>query len=82
MKSLTKVSGSKYNLGALLRDCKTRNIRFEDDVLVIPFSNEGNLKRLQEELAQPDAEQSLTNAIASAFGEKTPFRLCLQDPKG
>ena len=82
VKSLAKVSGDKYNLGALLRDCKTRNIRFEDDVLVIPFSNEGNLKRLQEELAQPATEESLTAAIASAFGEKTPFRLCLQDPKG
>ena len=53
VKSLSRNKGRKYNLGALLRDCKVNSISLDGKRLVLPFTNKANLERMQEELEDP-----------------------------
>ena len=71
--------GDHYNLGALLRDCRILNVRIEQDTLVIPFTNFSNMERMQQELANPEHEAKLTNAIKQAFSRAYPYRIDLDE---
>ena len=85
VKSLSRHKGRKYNLGALLRDCKVNSISQEGRVLVLPFTNRANLERMQEELEDPASRQRMTDALTEFFGEGCEYRLELangQQPGG
>ena len=77
MKSLSRHKGRKYNLGALLRDCKVNSISQDGQTLVLPFTNNANLERMQEELEDPASRKRMADALVSSFGEGCDFRLIL-----
>ncbi len=77
VKSLSRHKGKKYNLGALLRDCKVNSIALDGQTLVLPFTNKANLERTQEELEDPASRKRMTDALAQAFGDGCDYRLTL-----
>ena len=77
VKSLSRDKGRKYNLGALLRDCKVNSISLDGKTLVLPFTNRANLERIEEELEDPASRKRMTDALAAAFGEGCEYQLTL-----
>ena len=77
VKALGRCKGKKYNLGALLRDCKSDAVSIDDDTLVLPFTNRTNLERMEEEMADPAGRQTVTEAVEKFFGTAYQFRLTL-----
>ena len=77
VKALSRHKGRKYNLGALLRDCKVNSISLDGQTLVLPFTNKANLERMQEELEDPSSRKRLTDALAQVFGEGCDYQLIL-----
>ena len=84
VRQLGRVKGSKYNLGALLRDCRSGNVHLSDDdsTLVLPFSNAANLDRMQEELNDPRVRDTIEQAIEQSFGSRHPFQVTLAGANG
>ena len=77
VKSLSRHKGRKYNLGALLRDCKVNSISLDGKTLVLPFTNKANYERMQEELEDPESRKRMTEALTNSFGEGSDYRLTL-----
>ena len=82
VKALRRCQGKKYNLGALLRDCRVEAIHKLETKLVMPFSNRTNLERMQEEMEDPQAYKLVKEAVSLNFGEIQEFELSLSDDKG
>ena len=84
VRQLAREKGSKYNLGALLRDCRPNSVHLSDDdaTLVLPFSNAANLDRMQEELNDPRVRDTIEQAIEQCFGERHPFTVMLAGANG
>ena len=84
VRQLGRVKGGKYNLGALLRDCRTDNVHLSDDgaTLVLPFSNAANLDRMQEELNDPKIRDTIEQTIEQHFGARHPFTVTLAGANG
>ncbi len=81
VKALNRCKGRKYNLGALLRDCKPDTIRLNSDTLVLPFVHSANMERMQEELEDPNSQRMVTEAIARFFGSPYDFKITLAGEK-
>ena len=77
LKALSRHKGRKYNLGALLRDCKVNSITLDGKRLVLPFTNKANLERMEEELDDPSSRSRLSEVLAQSFGEGCEFELTL-----
>ena len=79
VRQLGRVKGSKYNLGALLRDCRSNSVHLSDDdnTLILPFSNAANLDRMQEELSDPRVRDTIEQAIEESFGSRHTFQVIL-----
>ena len=76
VRQLGKARGAKYNLGALLRDCRPEAIRTtEDDTLIIPFRNTANFDRMNEELDRPGTRETIEETLALHFGQKITFQI-------
>ena len=84
VRQLGRVKGSKYNLGALLRDCRSNTVHLADDdaTLVLPFSNAANLDRMQEELNDPRVRDTIEQAIEQSFGSRHTFQVTLAGANG
>ena len=82
VKALGRHKGKKYNLGALLRDCKANAIFLEGEVLVLPFTNKANLERMQEEMDDPNSRNRVTEAVTTSFGTPYDFKLTLANGNG
>ena len=84
VRQLAREKGGKYNLGALLRDCRPNSVHLSDDdsTLVLPFSNSANLDRMQEELNDPRVRDTIEQAIEQCFGERHPFTVTLAGTNG
>ena len=84
VRQLGRVKGSKYNLGALLRDCRPNGVHLSDDAatLVLPFTNVANLDRMQEELNDPRVRDTIEQAIEQFFGERHAFTVTLAGANG
>lgn len=84
VRQLGRVKGSKYNLGALLRDCRSNSVHLADDdsTLVLPFSNVANLDRMQEELNDPRVRDTIEQAIEQSFGSRHTFQVILAGANG
>ena len=77
VKALSRCVGKKYNLGALLRDCKADTIALESDTLLIPFVHRPNMERMQEELEELNSRNMVTEAVTRHFGTPYKFRITL-----
>lgn len=68
-RSLERTQGQRYNIGALLNDCRGTDVtvRAEDGVVVLPFRNRANLDRLELEMA---ADQSIRRRIEAELAEQ------------
>ena len=84
VRQLRRAQGSKYNLGALLRDCRVENIHFSDDssTLVLPFNNPSTLDWMQEELNVPGVRDTIEQAIERSFGSRHTFQVTLAGANG
>lgn len=84
VRQLARSKGSKYNLGALLRDCRPAGVHLADDdaTLVLPFSNAANLDRMQEELNVPGVRDTIEQAIEQSFGSRHTFQVTLAGASG
>ena len=77
VKALGRAVGKKYNLGALLRDCKPNTITLEGDTLLIPFVHRPNMERMQEEMEDPNSRNMVTEAVTRYFGTPYNFKIAL-----
>ena len=77
VKELGRKKGKKFNLGALLRDCKSGDIYLDGITLVLAFSNPSNLARMREEMDDPLGHRTVTEVVAKHFGASYDFRLTL-----
>lgn len=81
VRDLSRTKGSKYSIGALLRDCRSDSVRLSADgaMLILPFRNVANLDRMKEELDSPGARvrDTIENAIEQTFGTRYSFEVTL-----
>ena len=82
VKVLGRHKGKKYNLGALLRDCKANAVSLDGNTLVLGFSNNANLVRMQEEMADPGSRRQVSDAVANSFGVTYELRLTMANGGG
>ena len=82
VKALDRCKGKKYNLGALLRDCKPDAVSLDDDTLVMPFAHRPNMERMEEEMGDPASRKMVTEALGKFFGTPYDFRLTLLEGLG
>ncbi len=82
VKALGRHKGKKYNLGALLRDCKPEAISLEGDTLVLAFTNKSNMVRMQEEIDDPKGRRLVADAVEQFFDQPYEFRLTLVEDAG
>ena len=82
VKVLGRHKGKKYNLGALLRDCKANAVSLDGNTLVLGFSNRANLERMQEEMEDPGSRRQVSEAVAGSFGATYELRLTLANGNG
>ena len=82
VKVLGRHKGKKYNLGALLRDCKANAVSLDGGTLVLAFSNRANLERMQEEMEDPGSRRRVSEAVADSFGATYELRLALANGNG
>jgi len=77
LKVLGRLKGKKYNLGALLRDCKPNAVSLEGNTLILGFSNKANLERMQEEMDDPGSRRQVSQAVIDSFGATYEFQLTM-----
>ena len=77
VKVLQRYKGRKYNLGALLRDCRANTISLDGQTLVLPFTNKANLERMQEEMDDSGSRTRVNEALLGSFGTSYEIRLTL-----
>ena len=77
VKALGRHKGKKYNLGALLRDCKAADVSISENILVLPFTHKANLERMQEEIGDARCKKLIGDAVNDVFGGAYEFRLTL-----
>ncbi|MDA0733097.1 MAG: DNA polymerase III subunit gamma/tau [Chloroflexi bacterium] len=82
VKALNRYKGKKYNLGALLRDCKSDSIVVQDDTMVLSFSHRTNMERMQEEMEDPNGRRMVAEAVEKFFGTPYTFQLVLMEETG
>ena len=82
VKVLNRLKGKKYNLGALLRDCKPNAVSLDGNILVLGFSNKANLERMQEEMDDPNSRRQVSQAVTDSFGVNYEFHLTMANGSG
>ena len=80
IKTLSRYKGKRFNIGALLRDCK--NQRLEGDTLVLAFAHRSHLERMQEELNDPQGMRTMSEALSNSLGAPYQLKLTLMDDNG
>jgi len=80
VKALSRARGKRFNIGALLRDCKSQHV--EGDILVLAFAHRSHLERMQEELDDPQGMKTVKEAFVKQLGASYELRLTLVDGNG
>ena len=80
VKTLSRYKGRRFNIGALLRDCKSQDI--EGETLVLAFAHRSHLERMQEELDDPQGMRMVNEAMAKALGASYQLKLTLSEGNG
>ena len=75
LRELSAYRDGRYNLGALLRNCRAEEIRREDGAIILPFSHRANMERLQGELENGQAHRKFTETLDRIFGAGREYRL-------
>ena len=65
LKSLSRHKGKRFNLGALLRDCREREVG--DGLITLKFSHRSHMERMQEELSDPQSRKVIREALQDAL---------------
>ena len=81
MKALGRHKGRKYNLGALLRDCRADAVALEGDTLVLAFTHRAHMERMQEEMEYPEGKRQVQDAVTQNLGGAYELKLTLLDEK-
>jgi hypothetical protein len=82
VKALARHKGKKYNLGALLRDCRPDAISLDSDTLVLAFTHRTHMERMQEEMDDPKGRGLVTEIVGQFFGKPYGFKLTLIEGSG
>ncbi len=69
--------GETYNLAALLRDCKERDI--QDGVITLKFAHSFLMERTEQELGNRASRQELQQALSKALDDTYEVRLAMAD---
>ncbi len=80
IKTLSRYKGKRFNIGALLRDCKSQQI--EGDTLLLTFAHRSHLERIQEELDDPQGRKTVGDALVKSFGSALGLKLILSEDNG
>ena len=80
IKTLSRYKGKRFNIGALLRDCKSQHI--EGETLVLTFAHRSHLERMQEELDDPQGMKTVAEALLKCLEASYELRLTLEDDNG
>ena len=80
VKNLSRSKGKRYNIGALLRDCREQQV--DGDSLVLTFSHKSHLERMQEELDDPMGMRTVNEALANSMGTTYQLKLTLHGDNG
>ena len=80
IKVLSRYKGKRFNIGALLRDCKSQHV--EGETLVLAFAHRSNLERMQEELDDPQSMKTVNEAFGKSLGTTYRLRLTLAQDNG
>lgn len=80
IKTLSRNKGKRFNIGALLRDCKSQ--RLEGDTLILAFAHRSHLERMQEELNDPQSMRTMSEALSNSLGAPYQLKLTLMDENG
>ena len=80
VKNLSRSKGKRYNIGALLRDCREQQL--DGDSLVLTFSHKSHLERMQEELDDPMGMRTVNDALANSMGTTYQLKLTLHGDNG
>ena len=78
VRSMTKVKGKRFDIGALLRSSNARYL--DGGTLVVQFSHRSNSERLQDELEEPRGRQALEEALQQALG--APYTVRVETTEG
>ncbi len=81
VKALGRHKGRKYNLGALLRDCRADAIAVEGDTLVLAFTHRAHMERMQEEMEYPEGKRQVQDVVNQHLGSVYDLKLTLLDEK-
>ena len=80
VKNLSRYKGVRFNIGALLRDCRGQQI--EGETLVLAFAHRSHLERMQEELDDPQGMKTVKEAMLKSLGTAYQVRLTLESDNG
>ncbi|MCE2462421.1 MAG: DNA polymerase III subunit gamma/tau [Dehalococcoidia bacterium] len=80
VKTLSRYKGKRFNIGALLRDCKNQDV--EGETLVLTFAHRSHLERMQEELDDPQGMKTVNEALLKSLGASYRLRLSLAEGNG
>ena len=80
VKTLSRSKGKRYNIGALLRDCREQQM--DGDSLVLTFSHKSHLERMQEELDDPMGMRTVNEALMKSMGTAYQLKLTLHGDNG
>ena len=82
VKALSRQTGKKYGLGALLRDCRADAISLDGDTLVLAFTHRSHMERMQEEMDDPQGRGLVAKAVEQSFGKVYGIKLVLIEDNG
>ena len=82
VKALARHKGNKYNLGALLRDCRSDAISLDGETLVLAFTHRTHMERMQEEMEDPKGRSLVTEVVGRFFERPYEFKLTLLEGNG
>ena len=80
VKTLSRLKGRRFNLGALLRACRRRKL--EGDTLALEFSHQSHMERMKEEMDNPESRRNFLETVTTALGITTTLNLVFSAPNG
>ena len=69
--------GRKFKLGALLNVCKEREV--VDGVVILKFSHQSNMERMQQELDNPESRRAFMEALTKVMDSEYDVKVSLVD---
>ena len=80
VKTLSRLKGRRFNLGALLRACRRRKL--DGDTLALEFSHQSHMERMKEEMDNPESQRNFMETVTTALGITTTLNLVFSAPNG